>query len=269
MILTGLGGFSTPAGHIGPRFEVGHDISLLIPEIFCRLGPEERDPAALIANGMLEKLEDFTHNGTVIPASRLGYRATSKFVRTYLARVFDNPSKVFTDEILQPELQDFDSYADGILHITEAQQRVAQRYLDDGTYELACPPLKALLSIMAHGDFEGHDAGSPTVRAMFTREALLASEWYQQRLQTKQYRDVELWQQAKQRIEDYMSDPHHLDVVEELQLEKRLQYAKDYLKRVSSTEYLEELVGTIGADPMGMADSDVMLLARSAQANAS
>jgi len=269
MILTGLGGFSTPAGHIGPRFEVGHDISLLIPEIFCRLGPEERDPAALIANGMLEKLEDFTHNGTVIPASRLGYRATSKFVRTYLARVFDNPSKVFTDEILQPELQDFDSYADGILHIAEAQQRVAQRYFDDGTYELACPPLKALLSIMAHGDFEGHDAGSPAVRALFTRDAMLASEWYQQRLQTKQYRDVELWQQAKRRIEDYMADPHHLDVVEELQLEKRLQYAKDYLKRVSSTEYLEELVGTIGADPMGAADSDVMLLARAAQANAS
>ena len=31
MILTNLGGFSTPAGHIGPRFEVGHDISLLGP----------------------------------------------------------------------------------------------------------------------------------------------------------------------------------------------------------------------------------------------
>ena len=41
MILTGLGGFSTAAGHIGPRFEVGHDISLLVPEIWCRLSAEE------------------------------------------------------------------------------------------------------------------------------------------------------------------------------------------------------------------------------------
>ena len=32
MILTGLGGFSTAAGHVGPRFQVGHDISLLVPK---------------------------------------------------------------------------------------------------------------------------------------------------------------------------------------------------------------------------------------------
>lgn len=39
MILTGLGGFSTPAGHIGSEIEVGHDISMLVPEIWCRLSP--------------------------------------------------------------------------------------------------------------------------------------------------------------------------------------------------------------------------------------
>ena len=33
MVLTGLGGFSTAAGHIGPEIEVGHDISMLVPEI--------------------------------------------------------------------------------------------------------------------------------------------------------------------------------------------------------------------------------------------
>ena len=71
MILTELGGFSTPAGHIGPKFEVGHDISMLIPEVWCRMGPEERDPAALIAEGMLEKIEDFDADGVAIPASPL------------------------------------------------------------------------------------------------------------------------------------------------------------------------------------------------------
>ena len=39
MILTDLGGYSTPAGHVGPDLEVGHDISLLIPEVWCRMGP--------------------------------------------------------------------------------------------------------------------------------------------------------------------------------------------------------------------------------------
>jgi hypothetical protein len=33
MILTGLGGYSTAAGHIGPEIEVGHDISMFVPEI--------------------------------------------------------------------------------------------------------------------------------------------------------------------------------------------------------------------------------------------
>ena len=264
MILTGLGGFSTPAGHIGPRYEVGHDISLLVPEVFCRMGPEEREPATLIAAGMLEKVEDFEHNGMTIPASRLGYRMTAKFVRTYLARVFDNPSKVYTDDILKPELQDMESFADGILHITEAQQKVAQRYFDDGTYASACPPLQAVLSIMAHGHYKGADANSPEVREMFTRQSLLESDWYRERLETKQLRDVGLWQEAKRRIEAYLADPLHIDVVDQLRLKERLEYAKQQLSRVSEMAYVDDLVGSIGADPLGPSASEIGRLAQSA-----
>jgi hypothetical protein len=268
MILTGLGGFSTPAGHIGARFEVGHDISLLIPEIFCRMDAMEREPGNLIAEGMLEQIKDFEHNGTPIPASRLGYRMTKKFVRTYLARIFDNPGKVFTTEILQPESEDLDSYADGILHIVEAQKRVAQLYFNDGTYESACPPLKAILSIMAHGHYNGLDANSSEIRAMFTKQSLLESGWYRERLETKQLRDVKLWQHAQQRIEDYLADPVHIDVVRELRLYERLEYAKQQLARVSTPDYVDELVGTIGADALHRIDSEIGLLAASATVGA-
>ncbi|MEL6896659.1 MAG: hypothetical protein AAFP90_11195, partial [Planctomycetota bacterium] len=96
-ILSGLSGFSTPAGYVGSRFEVGHDISLLIPEVWSRMGSKERLPSSLIEDGMLEKIEDRQENGVVVPASRLGYRITQRFVRKYLGRVFDNPGKVFTD----------------------------------------------------------------------------------------------------------------------------------------------------------------------------
>src|SRR5690606_628943 len=246
---------------IGPHFEVGHDISLLIPEVFCRMGPEERDPTELIAAGMLEKIEDFEYQGQTVPASRLGYRITAKFVRTYLARVFDNPAKVFTETILKPELQDPDSYADGILHIAEAQQKVAQRYFDDGTYDSACPPLQAILSIMAHGNYQGFSAHSPEVRSMFTAEALLQSDWYRERLETKQNRDAALWIETKQRIENYLADPIHADVVEELELHKRLGYAERQLARVNSPDYLDHLVGTIGADPLRGPANDIGLLA--------
>jgi len=71
-LLTGLDGFSTPAGHIGSDVRVDHDISLLIPEIWCRLSPEERDPRFLIKEKLLEKISDFEYDGKSIPASCLG-----------------------------------------------------------------------------------------------------------------------------------------------------------------------------------------------------
>src|SRR5437763_2421034 len=81
-ILTGLAGFSTSAGYVGPNVRVDHDISLLVPEIWCRLTPPERDPAFLIQQGYLEPVTDFDHAGERILASRLGYRITGRFVRT-------------------------------------------------------------------------------------------------------------------------------------------------------------------------------------------
>lgn len=250
MILTGLGGFSTPAGHIGPNLEVGHDISLLIPEVWCRMGPEERDPKALLENGMLEKIEDFEHNGQPIPAGRLGFRINGRFLRNYLSRVFDNPSKVFTDDILRPELQDPESYADGILHIAEAQQKAAQRYVDDGSFELACPPLQAILKIMAEGNWYGHDANSPTIRNMFTREGLLSSDWYRERLKKKQEVEIRRWQQSVAYLESFIEAPHRAETAKEMRLASRLTTAKERLAHAQTTEYLDELVGTIGADPM-------------------
>ena len=158
MVLTQLGGFSTPAGHIGPEFEVGHDISILIPEVWCRMGPDERDPANLIAEGMLEPIEDFNADGVAVPASRLGYRITRKFVRTYLGRLFDNPTKVFPEEILQPELQDAESFADGILHIAEAQQRVAAAYFEDGGLRTGVPaPCKCCSASWRTGSMRGEN----------------------------------------------------------------------------------------------------------------
>ena len=91
-------------------------------------------------------------------------------MRAFFGRVFDNPAKVFDTAMLQPETQDQDAFADGIKNITEAQQRVASEYLEDGSIEDACPPLRALLTIMASGSFEGKEANHPEIRRMFTRK---------------------------------------------------------------------------------------------------
>jgi hypothetical protein len=247
-LLTSLHGFSTPAGHIGSNVRVDHDISLLIPEIWCRLSPEERDPQFQIKEHLLEKLEDFEHNGRTIPASRLGYRITSRFIRRFAGRVFDNPGKVFDDAILKPETQDADAFADGILHITEAHERVARNYFEDGSIDLACPPLRALLHIMAHGSWNGKDVHDPSVREMFTLESMLQSDWYSERLKTRRQRDKKLWQQHVSYLQNFIKDPDFAADAEQLNINSRLTFAQEQLAKVSSSDYLQQLHGCLGSD---------------------
>jgi hypothetical protein len=247
-LLTGLGGFSTPAGHIGSDVRVDHDVSLLIPEIWCRLSPQERDPKFLIGEQLLEKLDDFEFNGKIIPASRLGWRITSRFIRRFAGRVFDNPNKVFDAAILKPETQDLATFSDGVLHIAEAQERIAKSYFEDGSVELACPPLKALLHIMAHGQFEGKTVSDPEIRGMFTQEALLASPWYADRLRLRQQREQNLWQRHVEALETFFNSNEYEEEKVSLRIAERLEAARQHLTRILSNDYLTDLHGTLGAD---------------------
>jgi hypothetical protein len=247
-LLTGLAGFSTPAGHIGNIVRVDHDVSLLIPEIWCRISPQERDPKFLIAEQLLEKLEDFTFEGKLIPASRLGWRITSRFIRRFAGRVFDNPNKVFDTAILKPESQDEAAFADGVLFIAEAQARIARTYFEDGSVDLACPPLKALLHIMVYGNFEGRTINDPVIRNLFTLEALLASDWYADRLRRRQQREQELWQRHVQALETFQNSTEYAEEKIQMKINDRLESARQQLSRVLAPEYLAELHGTLGAD---------------------
>jgi len=249
-ILTGYAGFSSSAGFIGPRVRVDHDVSLLIPEIWSRLSPEERDPAVLIREGYLERVDDFTHRGRRVLASRLGYRITDRFVHGYMGKIFDNPNAVFTEAILKPETQDLDVFVDGVDNIVEAQGRVARRYLEDGSIDDACPPLKALLYVMAEGRYRHMDAHHPEFRAMFSRASLLASDWYRERLEEKQSRDVRLWARHVQHLEEFLGLREYADEAERLAIRARLDRARAKLESVRQPEYLASLVGTIGADPL-------------------
>ncbi len=248
-ILTGLPGYSTAAGYVGPDKRVDHDISLLIPEVWCRLTPKERDPAYLIAEDCLEPLRDFEHAGRLVLASRLGYRVTAKFARKFLGRVFDHPDRVFDEAYLRPETQDLEAFVDGVHNITEAQQRVALQAFEDGSIEQACPPLRVLLSIMAHGAYEGKNAHHPDVRGMFTLEALQAGEWYQERLRAKQRVDERLWRRHVTALDAWLAENAAAGVALASQLRQRREYAADRLSQVTTPEYLESLRGTLGVEP--------------------
>jgi len=103
---------------------------------------------------------------------------------------------------------------------------------------------------MAHGQFEGKDASDPAIRGLFTLEALLASDWYQERLAIKQKRDVALWERHARSLREFLASPGHRDEARRLGIGPRLEQARAELDRVSSPDYLRALVGTIGADPV-------------------
>ena len=249
-LLTGDGVFITAAGCVGPQVRVDHDISLLVPELWCRMSVEERSPEFLIARGYLEKCADFTHAGAPVLASRLGYRITQRFVNAFFGRVFNHPDAVFTEEMLRPEKQDLAIFVEGMETIITTQQRVAQLYFDDGSIAVACPPLRALLHLMRDGKFEGKALDHPEIRALFTREAMLASDWYARRLAAKQAVDLQLCRRNIGALEKFLGKTNYAEEASRLGMADRLSFARLMLERVKSPRYLDELRGTLGANPL-------------------
>jgi len=247
-ILAGYDAFTSAAGHIGTEYRFDHDISLLIPELWCRMDIKDRDPQKLIAEGSLEKLEDFEYNGQKILASRLGYRITENFTFSYLNRIFDEPQAVFNEKMLRPEKQDLAAFADGVNNIVEAQKKVSLDYFADGSIEAAIPPLKALLHIMAYGHFEGKTESHRDIRKMFERDYVLEAEWYKERLLQKQKTDIKYLERSIDYLNAFMARDVNSEYSEELNVIQRVRNITQELEFVKSDAYIEFLVGTIGAD---------------------
>jgi phosphoenolpyruvate carboxykinase (diphosphate) len=248
-ILCGHDGYTTAAGHIGPNRRVDHDISFLMPEIWCRLTPEQRDASWMIKKGYLEKLEDFEFDSQPVLASRLGYRISNRFMHAFLGKIFDDPMQVFDEAMLRPETQNLAAFVDGVNHIVEAHQKVAQGYLDDGSIDDACPPLKALLYIMAEGKFDGKDLAHPEIRKLFSKANLLASDWYKQRLSIKQQRDITLYQRHVDYLTQFLAETNTRCEPDGIaHCEAQLAEARAKLVEVSAPAYLESLWGSLGAD---------------------
>jgi len=248
-VVTGYAGFTTSAGYVGPNVRVDHDVSMLVPEIWCRMRVHERDPRFMISEGLLEPVKDFQFDGRTVLASRLGYRITTLFADRFLGRMFETPDAVFTEEMLRPEKQGLELFASGVDAIVEAQRRVAMNYFEDGSVQAACPPLKALLHIMAHGGYDGMGLSDPAFRKLFDRETVLQSVWYRERLRVKQERDTALWRRHVAALEKFQHAGTFTPASCDFNVEERTRQARAELARVSSPAYLKELRGTIGADP--------------------
>ncbi|CCH74347.1 conserved hypothetical protein [Nostocoides australiense Ben110] len=249
--LTGYDGWISGAGYVGPEVRVDHDVSLLIPELFARMSPAERSAAALIEAGYLEPVADVVlDDGRVVAASRLGYRITEKFASTFLGRIFMHPDAIFTEAILRPETQDRQVFVDSVDVMVSTHERVARAYLKDGTIESACPPVRALLEIMADGiSADGSTLEDPAFRAMFTREAVLASSWYAARLDAAQAQLVARSEAGIAAIEGLLAEDGDASVSERMALRERLSDVTAARDDAASPEARARLVGTLGRQP--------------------
>ena len=251
--LSGYDGWISGAGFVGPDVRVDHDVSLLVPEVFARMTPEERSAASLLAAGHLERVEDIEVDGHHVAASRLGYRITESFATTFLGRIFMHPDAIFTEAILRPETQDLQVFIDSVDVMVETHERVARAYLKDGTVSTACPPVRALLEIMADGhSADGLTLESPEFRAMFTRESVLASDWYAARLAAAQAQEVARTEAGVSALESFLSEDGRSGVGQSADhelLTQRLAETKAAHDEAGSTAYRESLVGSLGRQP--------------------
>jgi hypothetical protein len=248
-LLTDLPAFSTAAGWVGPKLRVDHDVSLLVPEIWCRMSAEERTPKFLIDHGYLERCTDLEFDGKPVLSSRLGYRITARFVQTFLGRVMSNPSTVFDEEHLKPELSDLAIFADGMSNIVEAMKAAAENYFADGSVADACPPLQALLHIMKDGHWNGHTLASPEVRRLFDRSEMLKSDWYAARLEAKRKIDAAAWDSHARYLEKFLKRATYADVSLQLDIPGRLDRVVARARAAAEPGYVAQLRGTLGGEP--------------------
>ena len=188
-------------------------------------------------------------DGRTIHASRLGYRINESFVNTFFGRMFSAPGTIFTGDMLRPEEQSEEDYIDGIDNIVETQKRIAENYFKDGSIDVACPPLKALLNIMVEGHFEGKKITALEVRGLFDRETVLASNWYQARLDTKVIVEQNLIARKITALEDFLNKESHESEISRLGILENLKSAMARQSELETTEYRNSLIGTIGTDP--------------------
>jgi hypothetical protein len=236
---TGLDSWQTVSGTIG-CIPIGQDFRRLVPIVFAKMTREERDPAYLIKNGYLEKLEDYVYEeegpnkGKLVRASLLGYRITERFVKEFFGRVIKNPNEAIPIEILKPELQGAEGpriFAESVWNYERGQQEAVKVHYQDGTYEAICESGKVLLDLIRYGQYQGMDSEHPQVQKMLTD--VLNLDWYKARLDTLQKERI----RALRLFMEELKDTADLAALHE-------EYA-----RVSSPEYRTALVGTLGINP--------------------
>ena len=102
---------------------------------------------------------------------------------------------------------------------------------------------------MVDGTYEGKTITDPEVRNLFDREAVLASDWYQARLDAKVIVEQRLVAKKIAAVKEFETLASYEGERTRLKLAEKLAAANERAARYQTTEYRKSLIGTIGTDP--------------------
>ena len=163
-----------------------------------RLRDYER-PAGYDRKGYLEKVPSFAFDGNDLPTEFFGYRITRRFTHEFLGRIFTDPVSVFPEDMLNPNYR-IPSIRRRLNNLVEAGKLVAQSISTMAQLK-ACPPLRALLEVMFHGNWEGK--GLLDRRSVFRSAKILASDWYEERLKTRLSVTKKYWSERVDYLDNF------------------------------------------------------------------
>ncbi|MCO6430040.1 MAG: hypothetical protein J5J00_04210, partial [Deltaproteobacteria bacterium] len=272
LALTGQDVWVTSAGRIGPNLNVDHDLSYWAAELFgimqTVLPKEKLAIAHMKKHGYVEELPGFwwdaesekivnheSPGAVFVDEGRSGHPITHKFQREMFGLITSDSENVLDEEHRRPRLQDEAVYAKGQLSLIESQRKVAEGYLQDGVFDRVCFPVQKIVEIMANGvTSEGWSRKSPEFRKLFTRDAVLSSDWYAKRLEAQRKQEWIRLEVVKNEIKKEISaiekdPPAAITEKRKAALRAQLQKTEGLLSEVSSKDYLRRLRGHLGRNP--------------------
>src|SRR5205814_1301885 len=112
------------------------------------------------------------------------------------------------------------------------------------------PAAEGTAARMANDEWERKGLDHPEVRKLFISQNFLSRDWYASRLKAKQTIEPKLWRRHVEYLPRFLRRARHGDEAGRLDVARRLEYARKTLAEVESSEHLQRLSGTLGAEPI-------------------
>ena len=111
-------------------------------------------------------------------------------------------------------------------------------------------PYGPSLEVMYKGEWNGKGLLDKEFRALFDSEAILASNWYHQRLEARVSVTRAYWEGRIEYLNDFLADNANREASERLEVEGRKDFAEEALSRLENEGFaVDRIHGCLGTDP--------------------